>query len=309
MDLRQMTYFMRVYDAGSFNKASRLVHVAQPALSVQVARLEEELKVTLFERHANGVVPTLAGRRFYDICQRIANDLSAAKAEMAAFSNSVSGKLTVGLPPSACRTVLGEFLPQFAEKYPNVEIVIHEAFSGTLKQWVLDGTVDFAIASRPQNDEGLSYQLIHSEPAVLSGNSAEFGPMLAPVDLRNVRSLKLISPLPTHEIGRSALQHLKEIGTRIERIMYLDGYAATIAMLRSSDWSTVTAWSVVYSELENESINIHPLIGTDLSYHLCLVHSPGKPLSPAAEAFVDMMRRAFIDYTARYSRIAASYAG
>jgi acyl-CoA synthetase (AMP-forming)/AMP-acid ligase II len=124
MDFRQIAYFLRVYDAGSFNKASRQAHVAQPALSVQIARLEEELNVSLFERHANGVVPTLAGRRFYAICQRIVQDMTAAKAEMAAFSDTVSGRFTVGLPPSACRTVLGEFLPEFAQRYPNVEIVV-----------------------------------------------------------------------------------------------------------------------------------------------------------------------------------------
>ena len=227
---------------------------------------------------------------------------------MAAFSDSVSGKLTVGLPPSACRTVLGEFLPQFAALYPNVEIVIHEAFSGRLTQWVLDGTVDFAIASRPEKDDGLIYRLMHSEPLVLASNAPEFGPMFAPVDLRNIGSLKLIAPLPTHEVSRSALKHLEDIGIRIERIMYLDGYAATIEMLKKSDWSTVTAWSVVYSELENGSIKIHPLVGTDLSYHLFLVQPPGTSLSPAGRLFVDMMQRAFIDYTARYSGVINAFA-
>ena len=76
-----------------------------------------------------------------------------------------------------------------------------------------------------------------------------------------------------------AVSRYLDIGIRIERIMYLDGYAATIEMLRKSDWSTVTAWSVVYSELENGSIKIHPLVGTDLSYHLCLVQSRGASLS------------------------------
>ena len=78
-------------------------------------------------------------------------------------------------------------------------------------------------------------------------------------------------------------------------------------MLRKSDWSTVTAWSVVYSDLENGSIKIHPLVGTDLSYHLCLVQSRGASLSPAGQLFVDMMQRAFIDYTARYSRMVSAY--
>ena len=303
MDFRQIIYFMSVYDAGSFTKASQNEHVAQPALSMQIARLEKDLNVALFDRHANGVTPTLAGRRFYDICHHIVQTVSSAKAEMAAFANSVSGKLTIGLPPSACRTVVGQCLPQFADTYPNVEIIIHEAFSGTLNQWVLDGTVDFAFASRPQNDAGLAYRLMHSEPLVLASNAPEFGDMLQPVDLLSVRSLKLITPLPHHEISRAVLRHLKVLGIRVERVMYLDGYTATIEMLRNSNWSTVTALSVVFREIEANTINVHPLLGSGLTYDLCLVHGLNTTLSPAAEGFVNLMQQAFLAYTDRYRKV------
>jgi DNA-binding transcriptional LysR family regulator len=127
--------------------------------------------------------------------------------------------------------------------------------------------------------------------------------MLAPIHLRNVRSLKLITPLPHHEISRAVLHHLKASGIAIERVMYLDGYAATIEMLRNSDWSTITALSVVFREIEVNSVNVHPLLKSDLTYSLCLVHALRTTLSPAAERFVDLMQQAFTAYTDSYRKI------
>lgn len=303
MDVRQLTYFLSVYNSKSFTKASQKEHVAQPALSVQIARLEKELGVVLFDRRATGIVPTTAGTHFYGICQRIVQDVSAARAEMAAFAKSVSGRLTIGFPPSATRAVLGQVLPRYAEHYPNVEIVLHEAFSGSLAQWVADGTVDFAIASRPEDDMGLIFKPIHTEPIVLASNLADFGDMFAPVDLRTVKSMKLISPLPHHEISRGVLRYLKELGVAMERIMYLDGYTATIEMLRYSDWSTITALSVVFNEIENGSVKVHPLIDSALHYSLFLIHAPRTPFSPAAQAFVTLLESAFADFSERYQRV------
>lgn len=92
-------------------------NVAKPALSVQIARLEKELDVKLFERHPNGVVPTTAGKRFYEICQRIVGNVSDAKSEMAAFSGAVTGKVAVGLrrPPAARRW--GDFSPHSSSSF------------------------------------------------------------------------------------------------------------------------------------------------------------------------------------------------
>ncbi len=300
MDFRQILYFFSVYNAGSFTRASQNEHVAQPALSTQIARLEKELNVVLFERHAHGVVPTVAGKRFYELAQRIIDDMSTAQAEMARFSASVAGRLRVGLPPSACRAVVGEFLPTYAERYPSVELVLHESFSGTLTQWVADGTVDFAVASKIEDPKGLEFKLLHTEPVVLASNAPEFGPMLAPVDLRRVRALKLVVPLPNHELSRAATRHLRECGVRIERVMHVDGYAATIEMLRNSDWAAVTALSVVYADFMSDEISIHPLVGSSLSYDLCLVRAPHVPLSPAGYAFIHLMQDSFKRYRQRY---------
>jgi DNA-binding transcriptional LysR family regulator len=304
MDFRQIIYFLSIYDAGSLTKASRKEHVAQPALSMQLRRLEEKLGVSLFERRRHGVVPTVAGKRFYELCRSIVDDISQIKAEMSAFSKELSGRLNVGLPPALNRSVLGIFLPKFVDAYPNVEVTVREAFSGTLADWVHNGTVDFAIASRPQDAAGLSLRMLHSEPLVLASNNPEFGPMLQPVDLRTIKAIKLVVPLPHHAISRQVTDYLHQIEAPIERLMYVDGYVATIEMIRKSrDWSTITALSVLFPEIEDDTVPIHPIAGTPMTFHLHLMHKSRDPLSPVGCEFVRMLETAFVEFTARYTAL------
>ncbi|EBU7498253.1 LysR family transcriptional regulator, partial [Salmonella enterica subsp. enterica serovar Typhi] len=71
MDLRQLKYFVKVVESGSFSKAANVLHVAQPALSLHVKHMEEELGVALLHRAAQGVTPTQAGERLMLHAKRI----------------------------------------------------------------------------------------------------------------------------------------------------------------------------------------------------------------------------------------------
>ena len=71
MDLRQIQYFVALYEERSITKAARRLNVVQPALSMQISRLEKTFKTRLFERTSRGVIPTDVGREFYGLCQKI----------------------------------------------------------------------------------------------------------------------------------------------------------------------------------------------------------------------------------------------
>src|SRR5438105_782863 len=162
MDLKQITYFMWVYEEGSFTKAALKAHVVQPALSMQIRRLEEEFGVKLFERHPRGVEPTPAGRKLYDRCVPIANNLILAEQELADAGNidRLSGEIRVGLPGSFNRGLLQSVLLPFMDRYPQVNVAISEAYTGTLVEWVREGQVDFALGARPTTEGGLIQRLI-----------------------------------------------------------------------------------------------------------------------------------------------------
>jgi len=94
VDVRKIRLFVAVYEAGSITRAAEREHIAQPALTVHVQQMEEELNVKLFERSAHGVNPTPAGRHFYAICQDLLRRLESVGEEMQAFGGEVAGFAT-----------------------------------------------------------------------------------------------------------------------------------------------------------------------------------------------------------------------
>src|SRR5690606_12844974 len=113
----------------SFSKAAERMHVVQSALSMQIRNLEEELGSTLFQRTQRGLVPTVAGRRFYDLSVPIARSMASAKQEMLELAEGaqVSGALRIGLTSSMCKNVLGNVLGEYHELFPHVELTVIES--------------------------------------------------------------------------------------------------------------------------------------------------------------------------------------
>jgi DNA-binding transcriptional LysR family regulator len=93
MDLKQITYFMWVYEEGSFSRAAARANVVQSALSLQIRRIEDEFGILLFNRLSRGVEPTEAGRKFYERCVPIARNFALAQEELSGASDlqTISG--------------------------------------------------------------------------------------------------------------------------------------------------------------------------------------------------------------------------
>src|ERR1700755_2615591 len=113
MDVRSLRYCMAIAHLGSFTRAAEALHVAQPALSVSVKKLEEELGVTLFVRNARKVVPTVEGEILLKRAQRIFTEMDYAKREIEDSVELRSGIVNIGMPP-----MFGQhYFPQFAAKF------------------------------------------------------------------------------------------------------------------------------------------------------------------------------------------------
>src|SRR5829696_8751827 len=108
MELRQLSYFVGVSRAGSFSKAAAMLHVAQPALSRQVALLERELNVRLLTRNGRGVVPTSAGREFLTHATTILGSIENAKRELRLLTGAVSAEIKIGVPLTVSRLATSE---------------------------------------------------------------------------------------------------------------------------------------------------------------------------------------------------------
>lgn len=167
MEIRQIRYFVAIYEAGSVTKAAARLAVAQSALSQQLAQLEEELGVPLFARSPQGMTATEFGRTFYDHSLDVLRRISDAVASVRQLGQNPGGTVAIGMLESIS-IVLGLPLLQKAKVlFPDVYLRLSEDSSVNLKARVKDGSLDLAIMFDDGIEDGLSAQPLVAEDLYL----------------------------------------------------------------------------------------------------------------------------------------------
>lgn len=163
-DLRQLRAFVAVAETGSFRAAARRVHVAQPALSVQVRRLEEALGTRLLARHRRGTEPTETGRLFLEEARRVlaAADRAAGVAWEAARGRL--GRLALGFVGSAAYTVLPGLVRRFRKRYPGIDLYLREMTTAEQVRALQEAEIDAGVLRPPVPGERLALRTVHREP-------------------------------------------------------------------------------------------------------------------------------------------------
>ena len=149
VDLQQLRYVVAVAELGSFTRAARRCFVVQSALSHQVARLEQELGVRLFHRTSRHVSLTPAGLAFLPAARQCLEAAERARAEVAAATGEVRGRLSVGAIPTVAAVDVPAALGVFHEQHPQVTIGLLTGTSDALVRRVIDGRLDVAFLGLP----------------------------------------------------------------------------------------------------------------------------------------------------------------
>jgi LysR family transcriptional regulator, nitrogen assimilation regulatory protein len=110
IQLRQLRYFVRIVEAGSFSRAAALLYVAQPALSTQIAELEQELGIKLLHRVARGVRPTAEGDLLYNEATELLRRFDQLPEKVRAGSPKVTGTVQLGIPAVLTQALAGAFM-------------------------------------------------------------------------------------------------------------------------------------------------------------------------------------------------------
>lgn len=145
MEIRQLKYFIRIAELESITKAAEVLLIAQPALSMQMRSLEEELGVQLLIRHSRGVRTTEAGQVFLERAIRILHDIDLAKRSTSDMRLPSAGPVRLGINPSIDADVVAGILQTASRVMPDLSICVLEGSSNHLIKWVLDGTLHLAV--------------------------------------------------------------------------------------------------------------------------------------------------------------------
>jgi LysR family transcriptional regulator, transcription activator of glutamate synthase operon len=294
MDLRQLRYLVALSEERHFTRAADREHIAQPALSQQIRRLEDELGVALVERTTRRVRITEAGELLVGRARRVMTEIDAAHAELEALKGVETGRVNVGTMHTMGPVDLSLVLATFHERHPGVELTVQEESSEDLAQMIREDELDVAFLSVTERVEshGLAlHRLLLEELVVLLPPSHRLAGRTS-VRMRDLRQEEFISYRPGARLRELLYSAARDAGyeprvklelNESQRIRRLVARGMGVAILPRSDAIGPGA-EIAHIALKD------PPLSRDIT--LAWRHERRHP--PAVTEFLDLARATYV---------------
>ncbi|MDO9487537.1 MAG: LysR family transcriptional regulator, partial [Sphingomonadaceae bacterium] len=151
ISFRQISYFLRLVESGSFTRAAGALGITQPALSIAVSQLEKALGAQLIERGISPITLTESGITFLRYATRVQRSLQEARDEISALNSGTLGRLDICMGPSAAGPEVGAVLTSMTEEFPNVEIHVQSGVMPAVAERLRNG--EFSLYVGTVSDE------------------------------------------------------------------------------------------------------------------------------------------------------------
>ncbi len=295
MDLKQLEYFVRVAELGSFTRASAALDVAQPALSRQVRLLEVELRQNLLVRNGRGAVPTEAGKLLLEHGRGILHQVERAREELGRVRGALAGRVVVGLPPSIARLMAVPLIHAFRREMPEASLSITEALSSAMHESLLSGRLDIALLYNPSPSPEIELTPLLEEDLYLVQARPGRGrgrPHAAPgLTLRELAQTPLVIPSRPNAIRMQVEAELARHGLRPTIAMEIDGVAAILELVAEGAGSAVLSANAVKASGRPEAFRLRPTGKPPLRSRLAMAVSSQRPTTLTQKATLDLLRQ------------------
>lgn len=269
MTLTQLESFVQVAELGSFSRAAGVLGIAQPALSRQIRALETELRTTLLTRTGRGVEMTEAGRRWFDHCVTILQQVAHAREDMGERRDAPVGRINIGLPPTIGRQLTLPLIDSFQRLLPQAQLAIVEGMSTHVSEWIATGRVDLGLLYNPEAQPSLQITPLLQEPLCLV-SAAPVTPRLTPLPLRDLADLPLVLPERQHVIRRLLDSQATLAGLQLSIAWEVSSIAAIIDLVAAGHGHAVLTASAVQASGHADRLAVRTLTDPGLTSVLCL---------------------------------------
>jgi len=292
MEIRQLRYFLSVVREGSVGAAARTHFITQPAVSLQMRRLEEEVGETLFDRRGRRMVPTEMGRILTGHAEDVLRSLDALEGAVAGARGLESGHLRMGNIDAASIYVLPEVYHEFHERYPGVTMEIVVGDTRALLDALGHGDVELATTTLPIDDESLVANEIYHERLVAVADPQH--PLcgrtrISPRQLTESGVITYPAGSTTRRLIESAFSAR---GHTLRPRMEISSPEAMKRLSQAGLGVTILPRPVVADEVEQGTL-VELAAGLRIERSIGMVHRGVDTLSPAARVFLEMVESRF----------------
>jgi LysR family nitrogen assimilation transcriptional regulator len=285
LDIRDLRYFVAIVEEGSFSRAALRLRVAQPALSLKVRKLEASLKTQLLLRGPHGVQPTDAGKLLLLRARAIVTDLSRAEAEIRSLGQKTSGTVRIGLPGTISGILSVPLIARTRKNYPEIKIIIVEAMSGFVREWLNEGRVDMAILYMEKSEPSIvSKPLLREELVVLISKDASLNFLNARDALLN---MPLILPTNTHGLRNMVEHKLRMMNLFSDPTIEVDSYSNIKDLVASDYGCSILPYHAISGDVASGKLAYVGFEDAPIWRIAHLVHHSSRPMTSAYLAVLD----------------------
>ncbi|MGR3455951.1 LysR family transcriptional regulator [Pseudooceanicola sp.] len=292
MDLRQITYFCKIAEAGSFSAAARELNVAQPALSHHIGKLEEELGIQLLLRSIRGTELTEPGKTLYEHGKKILAQVRAAREDVLQEASVPKGVVALVLPPMLGRHVGPQLVRRVRATLPEVQLELREALGLRAHEMVRTGRCDIGVVATAGPPDLPGSELFYREHLYFTRAADADNPP------RPVGSVSLDEAL-SHPLVMSRERHgVRAIVEAVARVKHLtldialetESSRLLIAYITQGLATGILPWPSIFEQLDAGAIVADRIEEENLVRQVSLLWTPGQQPTMGTRAVAEELR-------------------
>lgn len=275
---------------GSFSRAATFLSVAQPALSRQIRKLEEELDVQLLYRNGRGVTTTEAGEVLLERAKGILEQCAKAVSEISSIGDGVSGRVTLGLTPTVSHVLIRPLIAKLREDFPFISLEVVEGFSGHVSEWLNAGRLDIGLLNISPRSTHLAAEKLLVEELFLVGPPDGKKSKIRTVSIELVKTTPLI--LPSHPHGLRELVDQVSIKHGFSPVVAYEINALSIIkdLVEDGTGWTMLPYAAVIDEVDQGRMTALRIKDQPFSQTVVLATATQRPLSLAGHKVLECVK-------------------
>ncbi|MEM0954664.1 MAG: LysR family transcriptional regulator [Pseudomonadota bacterium] len=287
MDIKRLKIFVAIVEEGGFSAAARKLHVAQPAISIAVRKLEQELDVTLFDPESGRKILTYEGERLYQRARQVLQDVGLLEEEMQGLRGMLSGQLSLACPSMVATYFLPDLLGQFMSRYPQLTASISQYGTQHIEEKLRNREIDLGVivGKIPKHDTELDVVPLLEERLCLAVSDAH------PLAARRFVRYESLGQMPMfiyesgYFIREAFMQECARAGVEPDLRIKANFLPLLIKMARDGAGATL---GLQIMKGQEPGVSLLPLVPAT-TLILLLAKPKGKKISIANQAFFDWL--------------------
>ena len=291
MELKQLEYFVRVAELGSFTRAAAVLGVAQPVLSRHVRLLEVELRQTLLLRNGRGATPTEAGLLLLAHGRGILYQVERACEDLGRVCGALAGRVRLGLPTTLARMLTVPLTRAFRQQLPDAQLSISEGLSISLQDDLICGRLDMTVLYNAQpNPEVESTPMLSEDLLLVRACLADSSLALTAIALRDLAQLPLVMPSRPNAIRMHVEAKMASIGCHPHVVLEIDGVSAILDLVADGAGCAILSRNAVTSAIRPSAFTTQVIHSPALRTQLSLATSTRRPTTLTQKTLANLVQ-------------------